>query len=81
MKIVGNLLEKMSMPNYGKFYYTQSAKITRRILNPCSAHDWTSYVTVMEAKERQIIYLFLSKLKRLKLNLTTMGVLLLQYCS
>ena len=79
MKIVSALSEKLSVLNYGEFYYTQSAKITWRILNPCSAHDSTSYVTVMEPKERRIIYLFLSKLKRLKLNVTTLGVLLLQY--
>ena len=83
MKIVSALLEKLSMLGYEKFffYYTQNATITRRILKPCSAHDSTGYVTVMEPKGRHIKQLFLTKLKRLKLNLTTAGVLLLQYCS
>ena len=81
MKLASALLEKLSILGYEKFYYTQSATATWRILKTYSAHDSTSYVTVMEPKERHIIQLLLLKLKRLKLNFTAVGVLPLQYCS
>ena len=77
MKIVSALLEKLSILGYEKFYYAQSATTTRLILEPYSAHDSTSYVTVMEPKERHIIQLLPSQLKRLKLNFTTVSVCVL----
>ena len=72
MKIVSALLEKLSVLGYEKFYYAQSSATTWRILKPYSAHDSTSYVTVMGPKERHIIQLLLAKF-------TEVGILLLQY--